>query len=173
MGIFNIFRGKAKVKILPDNVKIEFGFRGENLTYQKDDRKIELQFTWTDGFKIYPDDIKKWKDGDSLTEQEKEAVFVDTLKFIKSERGKSIVVINIDDTSKDLWEKLCSENESFIEKIEYTSDKEVFQFKRDYFFQSFKRGNKIIMNDKEINNEEDLNILLSNLEDNFRKSRGR
>jgi len=163
MNIFNIFRRKSDDESEHDDIKIEFGFKGEGLIYRQARRKIYVEFTWVNGSRIYPDEIKKWEDGSKLTQSEKEKVFIDLLNFVGEKRGKPIVVINKDDASKPLWEDLCSSNKSLIEKIEYTSDEEHFQFNRKLGLDALKSGGKIkqIIDGVEIKNEQDLDRALA------------
>jgi hypothetical protein len=147
----------------PNETRIEFGFRGENLIYHRTNRVIEVTFTFINGFRIYTDDIKKWKDGSALIESEQEKVFNDLIIFINEERGKPVIVINKDDPSKNLWERLCKENQSLIGKSEYTSDEEGFQFRQKMFLDILKHGKKLKINDVEIANEKDLDKTMERL----------
>jgi hypothetical protein len=82
------------------------------------------------------------------------------LRFIKKKHGKTIVVINSDDPSRDLWERLCSANQTIVKEIEYTSDEKNFQSQRNMFLEMLKRGGKIQIKDMEIHNEQDLDKAL-------------
>ena len=168
MKLFDIFNRKSKdatdEELAKRGVKIEFGFREEGLIYQQAGKKIFVGFYWVDGNKIYPDDIKKWEDGRRLTEHEQEHVFLDLLDFVNRKKGKSIVVISVDDASKALWEDLSSKNKSLIEKIEYTSDKEESQYMRKGALQALNSGGSIHyrIDGVEIKNEEEMEKAIAN-----------
>ncbi len=100
--------------------------------------------------------LDKWKDGTFLTNEEKERVFNDLLHYIKRTRKSLIVVINKDDTSKNIWEYICSVNQSIIDKIEYTSDEENYQFQRNNDLNYIKNGGKLTIDGFEIKSEKDL-----------------
>jgi hypothetical protein len=142
MNIFNMFRHKSADKTGSDHAEIEFGFRGENIIYKQESKEIEISFSWLNGARVYPDDIQKWMDGSPVTESEKEKIFVDVLRIIKKRHGKTIVVINADDPSRDLWERLCSVNQTIVKEIEYTSDEESFQSQRNMFLEMLQRGER-------------------------------
>jgi hypothetical protein len=161
VSIFDLFSRKSK----HENVKIEFAkySRNEEIIYRKDDKEISLSYTYVKGSRIFPDDIKKWKDGTLLTDSDKEKIFVGVLNFVrKISRTSTIVVINTDDPDKDKWNSLCSINLSKNEKIEYTSDAEVFQSLKNLFIGSLKSSGKAFIDDIEITNEQDLDAALEN-----------
>jgi len=171
MKLFDIFRRKSADKsddVSENNgVIIKFGFQEEGLTYQQAGKEIYVWFTWVNGNKIYPDEIKKWKDGTRLTDHEQEHVFLHLLDFVGRKKGKPIVVINLDDASKSLWEDLCSKNKSLIENIEYTSDEEDVQWNRERILKdlnsdSFKEGKlKTGIAGIQVNNEQDIERALA------------
>ena len=171
MKLFDIFRRKSSdetdEELEKRGVKIKFGFRDEGLIYQQAGKEIYVWFTWVKGNRIFPDEIKKWKDGTRLTEHEQEHVFIDLLDFVGRKKEKPIVVINTDDASKSLWVDLCSKNESLIEKIEYTSDDEDVQWNRerirkDLNSDSFKEGKlKTGVAGIQVNNEQEMEAALA------------
>ena len=101
--------------------KIDYGYRGEGITYRLSNKSLDLSFTWINGPRIYTETIAKWEDGSVLTADEKKRVFIEILRFVGKKREKPIIVINIDDPSQALWEEQCSTNGDLINKIEYTS----------------------------------------------------
>ena len=171
MKLFDMFRRKSKdetdEELEKKGIKIKFGFREEGLIYQQAGKEIYVGFTWVNGNKIYPDEIKKWKDGGRLTEHEQEHVFLDLLDFVGRKKGKPIVVINTDDASKSLWDDLCSRNNSLIEKIEYTSDEEDVQWNRERILKDlssdlFKEGKLTTgVGGIRVNNEQELEMALA------------
>ena len=162
MNLFDIFHRKPKdekdEELEKRGVKIEFGFREEGLSYQQADKKIFVGFFWVDGYKIYPDDIKKWEDGRRLREHEQEHVFLDLLDFVERKKGKPIVVISKDDASKTLWENLCASNNALVDKIEYTSDEEEAQHMRKQGLQALNSSGSIKyrIDGVEIKNDDEL-----------------
>ncbi len=145
MRIFDFFRRKNETSLESNKPKIEFGFRGEDITYYLDGKEAYISFTWCNGDRVYTDSIDKWKDGSALTDEEKERVINDVLHFVKRKKGELIVVINIDDPSKNIWERICSMNQSIINEIEYTSDEENYQFERNMYLDFLKAGNKVFI----------------------------
>ena len=91
MKLFDMFRRKSKdetdEELEKKGIKIKFGFREEGLIYQQAGKEIYVGFTWVNGNKIYPDEIKIWKDGGRLTEHEQEHVFLDLLDFVGRKKG--------------------------------------------------------------------------------------
>jgi uncharacterized protein YeaC (DUF1315 family) len=160
MGIFDIFRSKPRSAEERDKPRIEFGFRGEDITYRLPGKELYVGFTYINGPRFYSESIEKWKDGSPLTEEEKEKVFSDVVRFLKRKRNKPIVVINTDDPSKKLWEHLCSTNQTIIKEVEYTSDEEQLQFERNMYLGFLKAGKGLVINEAEIKNEQDLDNAL-------------
>lgn len=158
MNIFDIFLRKNKSET--KYPKIEYGFRGEDISYQLADKNADISFTWCNGSRIYSDNINKWNNGLVMTNDEKRTVFCDVLHFVKTNRKKPIIVINSDDSSKNLWETLCSENKTDIEMVEYTSNEENYQFERNMYLDFLKAGKILTMDGIEIKTEQDLDKLL-------------
>ena len=156
MSIFNFFKNKNETTSDSNKPKIEFGFRGEDITYHLHGKEAYISFTWCNGHRVYTDSITQWKDGTFLTNEEKERIFNDVLHYIKRTRKSLIVVINKDDTSKNIWEHICSINQSIIDKIEYTSDEENYQFQRNNDLNYIKNGGKLTIDRFEIKSEKDL-----------------
>ena len=115
--------------------KIEYGFRGEDITYRSLNKSIQVGFSWVNGARLYSETIDKWEDGSNLTAEEKKRVFNEIVRFVGKNREKPIIVINIDDPSQALWEDVCSINEILINKVEYTSKEEQYQFERDMYLE--------------------------------------
>lgn len=157
MSIFNFFRRQSEDELNNSNKpKIEFGFRGEDITYRLQGREIYISFTWCNGHRVYPDSIDRWNDGIALTNKEKERIFNDVLHYIKRTRKSLIVVINTDDPSKDIWEHICSINQSIIDEIEYTSNAESHQFEKNMYLDFLKAGNQVFIKETEVKNEKEL-----------------
>jgi hypothetical protein len=160
MSIFNIFSSKNKKNSKSEYPKIEYGFRGEDISYRLPDKEADISFTWINNPRIYSDSINKWNNGLVMTDDEKKTVFCDVLHFVSTKRRKPIIVINSDDSSKSLWEVICSENKTNIESIEYASDEENYQFQRNMYLDILKAGKKLFFDETEIRNEQDLDKFL-------------
>jgi hypothetical protein len=140
--------------------KIEYGFRGEGIIYSLLNKSTYLWFTWMNDARIYTETIAKWEDGSILTEEEKTRVFIEVVRFVGKECEKPIIVINIDDPSRSLWEELCSINAVLIKNIEYTSKEEHYQFERKMYLESINAGKKVSIDGIEISSEKDLDDFL-------------
>lgn len=55
---------------------------------------------------------------------------------------------------------MCSEHQSSIKNIEYTSKEAQHQFERKMYLDFIKAGKKVILDGKEISNEKDLDEFL-------------
>jgi hypothetical protein len=160
MGIFDFFQHKNETSLTGNEPKIEFGFRGEDITYFLQGKEAYISFTWCNGDRVYTDSITEWNDGSSLTNEEKERVFNDVLQFLKRGNRKLIVVINKDDPSRNIWERICSINQSIVSEIEYTSDEENYQFQQNMHLDTLRSGGRIIFGETEVRNEKELDEAL-------------
>jgi hypothetical protein len=140
--------------------KINYGFRGEGITYHLSNKSIDLSFTWVNGARIYTETIVKWEDGSSLTADEKKRLFFEVARFVGKNSEKPIIVINIDDPFCALWEELCSANEGLINHIEYTSKEEQYQFERNMYLEFINVGKTVNIDGVDISNEKDLDDFL-------------
>jgi len=156
MNIFGFFRRKGRNPAENTRSKIEFGFRGEGITYSLPNRSADVWFTWMDGARIYTATIAKWRHGSPLTRHEKEMVFNEVLRFVVQKAERPIIVINEDDPSKELWEQLCSANQPVIKNIEYTSREKQTQLERSMYLGFIKAGKKVVLDGTEIANEQAL-----------------
>ena len=154
MSVFDIFRSKG------DGPRMKFGFRGENIFYSLSDKEIELEYTWINGPRVYTESIDRWRDSSPMTEDEKRKVFSDVVHFVKRKAKKAIIVINSDDPSKELWEQLCSLNQSVIHDIEYTSDEDQYQFDRSMWLGFIMAGKSINFDGVEVRSEEELDEVM-------------
>jgi hypothetical protein len=151
------------------NILIEFGFRGENIKYQDNEKTVEITFTWMNGPRLDTDTIDRWKDGSEISDNEKKEIFRNTLQFISTRFPKSIIEINKDDKSRNIWEESCTSMSSLIENIEYTSDEERYQIMKHNYLETMKRT-KIIINGQQIEDEKQLDIALEKFARKHRKS---
>ena len=102
--------------------RISFGFRGENLSYQREGRTLEAAFTCVNGPRLYPDTIRTWSDGAALTAGERQSVFLELLEFLVGGGDRPIVVINRDDPAREAWERIALERREWISGVEHTSN---------------------------------------------------
>ncbi len=151
------------------NIIIKFGFRGENIEYQDNEKSVEIAFTWMNGPRLVTDTIEKWKDGSEISDKEKENIFRNTLLFISSRFPKSIIKISRDDKSGNIWEESCRSMSSLIENIEYSSDEERYQNMKNHYLETLKRTN-IMINGQLIEDEKQLDIALEKFAKKHRKS---
>ena len=146
---------KPKIKIWP---------RAESIIFRWKHGSIGVGYTWTTGDRIYADTIKSW-DGTNieLTSDEKEFVFKEVLKFLRRKRKRTIVVINVDDDDKALWELLCSTHAGLIKEVEHTSIEASYQSQKQVYLTILNAGRKLVINDVEINDEEQLEEVLRSI----------
>ncbi|HEX8709435.1 MAG TPA: hypothetical protein VF723_14415 [Pyrinomonadaceae bacterium] len=163
MSIFDIFRRKTDDKSESGGPKIEFGLRGEDITYRLPDKEMYIQFTWINWPRVYTESMDKWKDGSMLTKEEKKKVFGDVVNFIRRKRKMPIVVINSDDPSKDVWEHLCSLNQPVVKGIEYTSDEEDYRSERSMWLECIKAGKGVVLDGVEVRSEKELDEAMQRL----------
>ena len=140
--------------------QLRFGFRGENITYRDPQgREMEITFTHMNGARIPLDSMSAWTDGSPLTDEEKGVALAHVLPFAKRHFEKSVVVINTDDPSRALWERLCTEHRPLIERVEHTSDQEQLELQRSAFRGMLATG-RVLVDDVEVTSEEELDRFL-------------
>lgn len=150
MGSIDRFaRGSAR-ETQRDGPAIAFGLRGEDINYGDHCRALNIGFTWINGARLYPDSISTWSDGTTLTDGEKATVFRDVLRFVAQGRERSIVVINMDDPSRALWEEISSANGAWVSAIERTSDDEEQGRERAMFLSVLRAGKGLSIDGREI-----------------------
>ncbi len=159
MSIFSLFRARTKRNELSPH--IERGFRGEGVTYRLNGRTIEIDFTWCNGDRLYTETIDKWDDGHKLSDEEKQRVFLDVLKYLSRPLRRTIVVINTDDSSLDMWNRLSADNAKLVKAVEFTSIDEQKQFERQMYLDILNSKSSLVINDVQIHNESELDDLLT------------
>jgi hypothetical protein len=107
-----------------DDPQLEFGPRGENISYRVADRTAVIAFTWTDGPRIYASSIRGWTDGAAMTDAEKSRVFGDVIALATRVHERPAVVIDPDDPVREWWEAECGRRRAEIFQIEYASNPE-------------------------------------------------
>lgn len=139
---------------------LAFGFRGEGITWRLGDRTLEIEFTYGGGPRIYVEGIARWRDGTALTTADRERVFRDVVRFVKSQGPKPTVVVNRDDPAAPEWERLCAESRRAIAGVEHTSDEEQFQFMRGMYLGILQAGKGLTIDDTHITTERELDDYL-------------
>lgn len=142
---------------------MNYGVRGEDITYKRDGRETEISFTWIDGKRIYTESISRWEGGEPISETDKRMILEDLLRFTKGWFSKPIVVINKDDPSRNTWEQVCAEMEKWVRDIEYTSDQQNRDFERKMYLETLHRQGVLNINDTELHNEQELDDFLADL----------
>lgn len=145
--------------------RIEFGSRGEEITYKWANNALEVGFSYLNGPRIYSDTIDRWSSGAGLTEDERTTVFGDILSFVNERRGKPTVVINTDDAARIQWERLCSANRTMVKAIEYTSNRQNVQLERDMYLEVLRAGKELTIDGREISTEQELDKVLQTRHD--------
>ena len=140
---------------------IKYGFRREGIHYELSGRRIEIDFTWCNGDRVYTETINNWTDGEPVSDYDKERVLRDVLRFTKGFFRRSIVVINSDDPSRQLWERVCRDVPKLVRKVEYTSEEEQRNFEREMYLGFISHGEKLSINDREIRSERELDEVLA------------
>ena len=160
MSIFDIFRRKIGGRVESNVPELEFGNRGEDVIYRLPGKEIYVVSTWLEGRRVYTEDIDKWQDGSPLSEEEEKKIFSDVLHFLGRKGEPPLVVINTDDPLKDLWEQMCSLNQSLIKGIEYTSDEVHFQNEREMWLGLIKAGQTVTLEGVEVRTENELDEVM-------------
>ena len=145
--------------------KISYGSgRAEWITYELAGKKVDIDFTWLEGNRIYTETIHRWSTNELISEDEKKKILTDVLQFTKGWFRKSIVVINTDDLSRPLWEQVCGEVPNLIKEIEYTSDEQNRQYNRQMYLEMLNSKGGLVIDDVPIRTERELDAMLAKLE---------
>ena len=139
---------------------MEFGSRGEEITYEWADKVLEVGFSYLNGPRVYSDTIARWQNGAELTDDERTKVFGDILGFVNEHRGPPTVVIDANDPARIQWERLCSANKILVKATEYTSSEEKAQLERDMYLEVLRAGKELTIAGTEIKTEKELDTFL-------------
>jgi hypothetical protein len=161
----NIFRRKTKDQSESVEAQIIFESLGEGIVYSLPDKHMNLQIAWVKEPMLYTprlctETMNKWGDGSNLKTAEKERVFSEVVRFIGKKNEKPIIVISLEDSSKDLWGKLCSGNLSLITGVEYTAVGKHLHFNQKLCLELIEAGKRVIINRTEIRNEKEIDEYL-------------
>ena len=163
--IFDIFRRKTKSQSESAESRIEFEAYGEGIIYSLPEKSINFSIGWVKEStlytpRLYTEMMNKWDDGAILNNAEKKRVFSEVLRFIGKKNEKPIIVISLEDSSRDFWEKLCSENLSLVTGVEYTFMGKHRHFNQKLCLDLIAAGKRVIINRTEIRNEKELDEYL-------------
>jgi hypothetical protein len=162
MGLFDRLRRRPALHADDGDVPlIAFGFRGEDISYCLANHELEISFTYMGGPRLYAESIDHWRAGPPLTDAEKERVFNDLISFLRGHHDKPIVVINTDDPSRALWERLCAAHASAVKSVEHTSDEAQRQLERNMYLGTLETGAGLVINDAPIRSVEELDRFLA------------
>jgi hypothetical protein len=146
---------------------IKYGFRGEDIEYTVRGKSAWITFTWCKGDRIYSDSIKKWKDNEKISNEDKVTILKEIISFVDKSHKRSwwasakvIVVINTDDPDKILWEDICRSERKLIKQIEYTSNQGQKKFEREMYLGVLQAGKRLTINTTEITSEKELDDFL-------------
>jgi hypothetical protein len=116
--------------------------------------------------RLYTETMNKWGHGALLKNAEKQRVFSEVVRFIGKKNEKPIIVISLEDSSKDFWEKLCSGNLSLITGVEYTFVEKHRHFNQKLCLELIEAGKRVIISRTEIRNEKELDEYLQKYQTN-------
>jgi hypothetical protein len=163
MRLFDLFRRHPSPDADRGAVpEMAFGFRGEDISYRLAGRELEISFTYMAGPRVYTDSIVRWRGGPPLTDAEKERVFDDVITFLRGKRDKPVVVINADDPSRALWERLCAARAQDVKSVEHTSDEAQRQAERDMYLGTLAAAKGVVIDGTPIRSAEELDRFLAN-----------
>jgi len=102
---------------------IKYGFRGEGIIYQLENKEIEFgcYTTWMKGCRIYLDDVFT---GGRLSETQKRTIFEEVIGFSNWNKEKPIIVYTSDMPDSKLWQTLCYELRDSIKGVETSTSAE-------------------------------------------------
>jgi hypothetical protein len=155
---------RPEARPMMDTPKIDFGHRGEDITYKLGGRSVYLEFTHCNGPRIYPELIKSWSwNGakEPISTEEKRKVLTDVVGFVEKEYGEQpVVVINPDDPDKEFWEEICRVKNESIKGFEYWSDKNQTAFEREMYLKILRAGKGLNLYGTDIKDEKHLDEFL-------------
>ena len=148
---------------LPNGAELDFGFRGEDITYRLGDRVADVSFTYMQGPRIYTETITSWRGGDLLTGAERRDVLSAAVALVRKERESPVIVINTDDPLAEEWRTICDELRGRIAGVEATSDAEKRAFQKEMFMSFVAIGKGLVVNGMELRTEADVDRMLDQL----------
>lgn len=140
----------------PTEPTVEFGFRGEDITYRLAGRTAGVSFTYGHGPRIYSDSIREWSDRSPLSAVERRDVLERSIALVRRSRQKPVVVINADDPLAAEWRAICDEHRADIAGVEMTSDAETRAFHKKMFMDILAAGKGVMADGVPLRTEEDV-----------------
>ena len=135
---------------------LEFGFRGEDITYHDGDKLVEISFTYMKGPRIYTDSIERWNDGAALTDDERREVLGRAVAFVRRHRERPVVVVNTDDPFAARWMSICEELRGEIDSVKTDSDAEHRAYLKKMLMTSLAAGKGVIVDGTRLSTEEEI-----------------
>ena len=78
-----------------DKYQFEADFRGETLYYLEGGRKASMDWTWTNGYKIYPASMGYWTNADGtqtpVSDAERDTIVQRAVKYAQETQGVKLV----------------------------------------------------------------------------------
>jgi hypothetical protein len=146
----------------PSEPHLEFGFRGEDITYRCGGRVAEISFTYMKGPRIYTDSMDRWKDGTPFTAADRREVLGRAVALVRKQRESPTIVINVDDPAASDWKAICQELRRDIAGIEMTSDAEGVAFHKKMLMDILAAGKGVTVNGERLRTEADIDRYLAN-----------
>jgi hypothetical protein len=144
----------------PTSPHLEFGFRGEDITYRAVGGEAEISFTYIRGPRIYTDSMKGWKDGRPFTAAERREILGHTVAFVRKQRELPTIVVNVDDPLAAEWFAICEEMRGAIAGVERTSDQDYRDTQKKMMMGFLKAGKGVTANGMHLRTEEDVDRFL-------------
>lgn len=81
---------------LSDEYKFEADFRGETLTYIEPGRKVQIEWTWNNAYRIYLQSIKHWLNADEtsspVSDEDRSAIVERAVKYARDVQHVKLIV---------------------------------------------------------------------------------
>ena len=140
----------------PASPHLEFGFRGEDISYRAEGGAAEISFTYMNGPRIYTDSMTGWKDGRPFTAAERREILGHTVAFVRKQRELPTIVVNVDDPLAAEWFAICEELRGAIAGVERISDQYYRDTQKKMMMGFLKAGKGVTANGMHLRTEEDV-----------------
>jgi inner membrane protein len=147
----------------PEGPHLEFGFRGEDITYRSAGGEADISFTYIRGPRIYTDSMKGWKDGRPFTAAERREILGHTVAFVKKQRELPTIVVNVDDPLAAEWFAICEEMQGSIAGVERISDQDYRDTQKKMMMGFLKSGKGVTANGMHLRTEEDVDRFIDRM----------
>jgi hypothetical protein len=142
---------------------LEFGFRGEDISYRSASGDAEISFTYMRGPRIYTDSMRGWKDGRPFTAAERREVLGHAIAFVRTHRETPTVVVNTDDPLAGEWFAICEELRGEIAGVERITDQSYRDTQKKMMMDMLEAGKGVIVNGMKLRTEEDVDRVIDSL----------